>query len=104
MIIFVVWKNKKKHNTLKDSVADSYHFYTDPDPGTKRYNNRKIFKIWFKKSSYSKFCVFNKQQCCGAGRSRGFLAGAGAALKSELEPEPIFSGRLRPLFPFWDQI
>ena len=49
------------------------------------------------------FCVFNKQQCCGAGRSRGFLARAGAALKSELEPEPIFSGRLWPLFPFLGQ-
>ena len=32
-------------------------------------------------------------QCCGAGRSRGFLAGAWADLKFELEPELIFLGR-----------
>ena len=39
-------------------------------------------------------------QCCGAGagRSRGFLAGTRADLKFELEPEPIFLGRLRLLF------
>ena len=29
---------------------------------------------------------FFKPQCCGAGRSRGFLAGAGADLKFEMEP------------------
>ena len=34
--------------------------------------------------------LINYEQCCeaGAGRSRGFLAGAGADLKFELEPEP----------------
>ena len=39
-------------------------------------------------------------QCCGdgAGRSRSFLVGAGADLKFELDPEPIFLGRLRLLF------
>ena len=39
-------------------------------------------------------------QCCGAGagRSRGFLAGARADLKFKLESEPIFWGRLRLLF------
>ena len=37
-------------------------------------------------------------QCCGAGRSRGFLAGAGADLKFELEPEPQSMGRLQLLF------
>ena len=36
-------------------------------------------------------------QCCGAGRSQGFLAGAGADLKFELETEPIFWGRLQLL-------
>ena len=37
---------------------------------------------------------------CRAGRSRGFLAGAraGADLKFDLEPEPIFLGRLQLLF------
>ena len=42
----------------------------------------------------TKIISFN--QCCGAGKSRGFLAGAeaGADLKFELEPEPIFLGRL----------
>ena len=46
----------------------------------------------------TKIISFN--QCCGAGQSRGFLAGAeaGADLKFELEPEPIFLGRLRLLF------
>ena len=32
----------------------------------------------------------NKNQCYGAVRSRGFLAGAGPDLKFDLEPEPIF--------------
>ena len=41
----------------------------------------------------------NNQRCgSGAGWSRGFLAEAGADLKFELEPEPIFLGRLRLLF------
>ena len=40
--------------------------------------------------------IISFNQCCGAGQSRGFLAGAeaGADLKFELEPEPIFLGRL----------
>ena len=44
--------------------------------------------------------IGSRHQCCGAGagRSRGFLAGAGADLKFELQPEPIFLGRLRLLF------
>ena len=35
------------------------------------------------------FVINCRNQCSGAGRSRGFLAEAGADLKFELEPEPI---------------
>ena len=46
---------------------------------------------------------FPSRQCCGVGAvwSRGFLAGAGADLNSQLEPIPVpvpILGRLRLLF------
>ena len=52
----------------------------------------------FKKESKEKHnCLC---QCCGAGagRSQGFLGGAGTDLKFDLKPEPIILGPLRLLF------
>ena len=59
------------------------------------FNSYCIFTLSYKHWYLFKL-FFRFYQCCGAGvgRSRGFLAGAGADLKFELEPEPIFLGRL----------
>ena len=63
--------------TPRRSLADPYHFNTDPgsekcrygsrskqnfdtdpEPGKKRFSNRKLLKIGLKKPSYPMFCVF----------------------------------------------
>ena len=42
--------------------------------------------------------VTDCKQCCGAGRSRGFSAGAAAGADLKFELEPIFFGWLQLLF------
>ena len=52
--------------------------------------NKKIFELKSVPTTDKRKTHY--KQCCGAGasRSRGLLAGAGADLKFDLEPEPIF--------------
>ena len=54
--------------------------------------------LWSYPLLFNNNILVSCNQRCGAGRSRSFLAGDGADLKFELQPEPIFLGQLRLLF------